>query len=472
MDKPLIKLLVVDDDEEDFLIVRDLLSKTKDKRFKLTWASTYEAGLDLVDQDGFAAILVDYNLRQRNGLDFIREVTDIHEDVPTILLTGQGGYEVDVQAMEAGADDFLMKKEINPPLLERTIRYAIEHKQIEIRLRQDAERAELLADLTRDFAEAGFDTRQMILKITRRISETFGDAVIMRTLGRDGRTLELMEAYHPDQRARRDLNEATARTVPEIDEDHYTALLCETSPDKLAAFTRREFASWFEQYPVDSAFVAPLCSHGRLIGILSIIRNTPGGPIPREDQNFYIDLANRAALAIENARLHAEVEHLAERDSLTGFLNRRGFLPLAERELERHQRYGTPLSIIMLDIDHFKEINDTYGHDFGDKVLKTLTESCELNIRKIDIACRYGGDEFVILLPQTELPKAVRVANRIRTCFARRTRLPNGKRSNLTVSIGLTKASEETSNLETLIQKADQALYLAKERGRNRVEVL
>jgi two-component system, cell cycle response regulator len=480
MDESVIKLLVVDDDEEDFLIVRELLSKTKDKRFKLTWAPTYEAGLELVDQDGFSAILVDYNLNQRNGLDFIRDVVKHNHQVPTILLTGQGSYEIDLQAQQAGADDFLMKKEINPPLLERTIRYTIEHKQIELKLRQDAERAELLANIARDFAEAGFNTTEMARKITRRISQAFGDAVIIRTLADDGKTLEPTAAYHPDQQAREELTEVLFKSASRVGEGmmghvaeiKQARLLCDSSAEDLRTYTELEFAPWFDHHPADSVFVAPLCSNKRLIGTLAVVRNKPGGMIPLEDQVFYLDLANRAALAIENAMLHSEVEHLALTDSLTGFFNRRGFNQLAHLEIERHLRYGSPLSIVMLDIDHFKTVNDTYGHEFGDQVLKYLTESCTRNIRQSDIASRYGGDEFVILLPQTDLPRARKVANRIRISFTELVALPDDNLAPVTVSVGVTRATEETNNLDRLIRKADTALYLAKHKGRNRVEVL
>ena len=249
-------------------------------------------------------------------------------------------------------------------------------------------------------------------------------------------------------------------------------LLCDMPVEELARLTKAEFLPWFEQYPVDSFFVMPLCSQTRLIGTLVVVRNTPGGQLQPDDQAFYLDLANRAAMAIENSKLHNEIQRLALTDSLTGVFNRRGFAQLAQREIDRYHRYGAPLSIIMLDIDHFKDVNDTYGHIFGDEVLKALTECCTINIRKMDIVGRFGGDEFVILLPDTDIPMAWKVANRIGVGFAESTLLSGDEQVHLTASFGITQASKDTKDLDLLIKKVDTVLYQAKKKGRNRVEIL
>jgi diguanylate cyclase (GGDEF)-like protein len=480
MNTPLLKILLVEDDEDDYLIVREILSKTKGTRFELVWAPTYEEGLGQIERNAFAAILIDYSLGQKTGLEFIRETTARDSEIPFIFLTGLDNYEIDLQAMQAGAAEFLTKKDINAPLLERSIRYAIERKQTELILRQDAVRAEILANMTLDFTESSLNYIATINKIARRISETFGDGIIVRILAEDGQTLEPAAIDHPDPQARERMVDLVSTTTQHVGEgivgevaiNKAPRLVSYASSEEMARLTKPEYFSWFKQFPVDSVFIAPLYSHSRLIGTLTVVRNTPAGQILPSDQSFYLDLANRAAMAIENAKLHMEVEHLALTDSLTGLFNRRGFAQLAQREIERTQRYGSPLSVIMLDIDHFKTVNDTYGHVSGDEVLKALARSCTLNIRKMDIASRYGGDEFVIMLPETNLPLAQKVANRIRKCFAKQTFFPKDDQVHLTISIGITKATEETKDLDMLIQKADTALYQSKQKGRNRIEVL
>jgi diguanylate cyclase (GGDEF)-like protein len=480
MNKQVLKVLLVEDDEEDFLIVRDILSKTRVTRFELVWAPTYEAGLERIEREEFSALLVDYNLHTHTGLEFIREVSERGSQVPIIMLTGHDNYEIDLRTMQAGAADFLTKKDVNAPLLERSIRYAIEHKQIERKLRNDAVRAELLANLTRDFTEAGFDAIGMVNNITRRISETFGDAIILRILAKDEKTLEPAAIYHPDPQVRAFMVELLSNNtqlvgeglVGEVAQTQEPRMLCNTSLSELLTATKMEYKAWYEQNPVDCIFSVPLCSHTRLIGTLSVVRNAPNGEISAEDQAFYLDLGNRAAMAIENARLHQEVQHLAVTDSLTGMLNRRGFAQLAQRELERSLRFDASLSVVMLDIDHFKNANDTYGHTFGDEVLKALSETCTTNVRKMDIAGRFGGDEFIILLPETDLAAAKKVAQRIHGSFARTSFYPEGEEVRMTVSLGVTRVSEETKDLDTLIKRVDAVLYQSKQKGRNRVEVL
>ncbi len=247
--------------------------------------------------------------------------------------------------------------------------------------------------------------------------------------------------------------------------------VCDLPTSELANHIRVEFAPWLEQYPVDSLYAAPLCSHAQLIGTLQIVRIRPGSPITPEEQSFYFDLATRAALAIDNARLHMEVQHLAVTDSLTGLFNRRGFFQHGEIEIGRFQRYGHPLSIIMLDVDHFKSINDTYGHAFGDEVLKVLGHNCTAHVRQTDIVSRLGGDEFIILLPETGLETAYTIAKRIHECFGENQFSTPVGPIQLTASFGVTAAWKETKNLESLISRADQALYEAKQKGRNQVQM-
>ncbi len=164
-------------------------------------------------------------------------------------------------------------------------------------------------------------------------------------------------------------------------------------------------------------------------------------------------------------------ENLAFTDQLTGLYNRRMFLEIAEKKLNEAKRYQEPLSIIMLDIDLFKRINDTYGHDIGDLALKFLANILRKNVRASDIVARWGGEEFVILLPKTSLEQAYRVAEKIRKIVEFSTvELPDGVKLKFTVSLGVSSFRGQ-EDLEELLKEADVALYEAKRRGRNRTEV-
>ena len=166
---------------------------------------------------------------------------------------------------------------------------------------------------------------------------------------------------------------------------------------------------------------------------------------------------------------HAELEKLATIDALTRLFNRRHFVTLGEYELEKAQRWQRPLSLIMLDVDHFKRVNDTFGHAAGDTVLSAIARTIADNARRGDVCCRYGGEEFVILLPDTEISAAIGVAQRICQAVAALYVPIDPQPICLSASLGVAQSAGQDENLEDLLERADQALYRAKGGGRNRV---
>ncbi|MHB1646665.1 MAG: GGDEF domain-containing protein [Candidatus Acididesulfobacter diazotrophicus] len=160
-------------------------------------------------------------------------------------------------------------------------------------------------------------------------------------------------------------------------------------------------------------------------------------------------------------------EDIAMTDSLTGLYNRRYFDSFYENIFDQASRYGTIFSLIMCDIDHFKKINDTYGHDKGDLVLKEVAKILKNNMRKSDIASRYGGEEFIVVLPQTGLSKSLDVARKIKTLISKISIKDTGK---ITISIGVISYSKEFEDKsKDFLKKVDELLYEAKNRGRNRI---
>jgi diguanylate cyclase (GGDEF)-like protein/PAS domain S-box-containing protein len=169
----------------------------------------------------------------------------------------------------------------------------------------------------------------------------------------------------------------------------------------------------------------------------------------------------------DRKRMEEEIKKLATKDILTGFYNRRKFKEIIRIEIERVKRYNQPLSIVMFDIDHFKKINDRYGHSDGDYVLKTIAVIIKKNIRKIDYLFRWGGEEFLILSSETQLNNAHELAERIRKAIARYKFKNIGK---VTASFGVTEFKKRDTQ-DRFIKRADDAMYKAKKKGRNRVEV-
>jgi len=198
----------------------------------------------------------------------------------------------------------------------------------------------------------------------------------------------------------------------------------------------------------------------------------------REDaySNAHRDLLGRlamsAGLALEKLRNLEQARALATHDGLTGLTNHRHFQELLQNHLQHAKRYGEPLSLVICDIDHFKKLNDTHGHPFGDVVLKGVAEQLRESIRTgSDVAARYGGEEFALILAQTDSAHAIETADRIRDLIANTPyRDPRGEEVRVTMSFGVASHGEHAANAAALIKRADQALYRAKDKGRNRVE--
>jgi diguanylate cyclase (GGDEF)-like protein len=182
-----------------------------------------------------------------------------------------------------------------------------------------------------------------------------------------------------------------------------------------------------------------------------------------------------AAFGLQRAwrRQHETERRLSmqvDTDELTGAASRRHFFALAQAELDRQRRYGGPLSLLMLDIDHFKEVNDTHGHRAGDRVLCRLVGVCAEIVRRVDFVGRVGGEEFAILLPETGTEQAIAVAERLRAAVSQaRVVREEGPPICVTASLGVATAKEAGENLDTLYSRADTALYAAKHGGRDRV---
>lgn len=182
------------------------------------------------------------------------------------------------------------------------------------------------------------------------------------------------------------------------------------------------------------------------------------------------DITDRKKAEDEKKQLITTLNHLSTTDSLTGLLNRRALTDTLHHEIDRAQRYGGVLSLILCDVDKFKKINDTYGHAAGDRALQAVAEALKKSLRKADILGRYGGDEFMIILPETSLDGAKNLAEKIRLFSSESdVKLPGKGSLRLSLSIGVASCCTAGDDIDTLVSLADSALYLSKEGGRNMV---
>lgn len=214
-----------------------------------------------------------------------------------------------------------------------------------------------------------------------------------------------------------------------------------------------------------------LASSGKILGTFAIYHKEPN--IPNEADIERISFAaNIAAIAIENRNNRIDLEKQAYTDYLTGLNNRRSFIERTEIELYRKERYGREFSLIMFDIDYFKYINDKYGHNTGDLVLKEIANICRSVLREVDIVGRIGGEEFAILLPETDIVQATLVAERLRVSISNGKVFPTlNEEVKFAASFGVTFTKDANKSINELLNQADNALYKAKNSGRNRVVV-
>jgi diguanylate cyclase (GGDEF)-like protein len=216
---------------------------------------------------------------------------------------------------------------------------------------------------------------------------------------------------------------------------------------------------------VVSGVAVPMVVGARVIGVLKS-RCDPPADVSAMTIEVLETLASQAATAVEAARLHERTEQLSQTDALTRLFNRRRLDADLEAECYRANRYGRPLSFVMLDVDHFKRFNDRFGHQRGDEALEMVAKVVAETVRESDTAYRFGGEELAVLCRETELAGAGELAERLRGALERRL-----KAEGVTASFGVAAVSPVIASPGELVQAADAALYEAKDAGRNRVVV-
>ncbi|HEY4315193.1 MAG TPA: diguanylate cyclase [Actinomycetes bacterium] len=216
----------------------------------------------------------------------------------------------------------------------------------------------------------------------------------------------------------------------------------------------------------------PLRSMGNVVGVLALYDRVDGRPFDNGDEDGLRTLAGQASIAVDNVHLHHEAQRLSTTDPLTGLWNFRYLSMSLAREIERSTRFDRPLAVLMLDLDHFKQVNDVHGHARGDTVLRELAQRVQEQIREVDTFARYGGEEFVVVLPETTVEGAAQLAERICEAIRREPFRVEGEAPlDITLSIGGAAFPDHGSTPATLMRSADRALYVAKAEGRDRWHV-
>jgi diguanylate cyclase (GGDEF)-like protein/PAS domain S-box-containing protein len=422
-----VKVLLIDDDEEDYILTRYIFDEFKDNQFTLDWLDNFDDGLRAFGENRHDIYLVDYRLGERTGLELLRAAIKSGCSAPIILLTGQGDKEIDFQAMQAGAADYLVKGELTAPLLERAIRYSLKH-------------ARSLEEIQN--SEAKF----------RSVIQSASDAILLTN--QEGKitlwnkAAEMIFGYQEE----------------EIVGFPFTAIMGAKYAEKAHSAGLR--------YTLEN--VMPF--DGKIIE--SIGRRKDGSEFPLElsgsvwrtsDGVYYTGILRDIT---ERRAAEKRLVHEATHDSLTGLPNRAHFTTILESVIAAAKsNENQKFAVLFLDLDRFKVINDGLGHVIGDKLLIAIAKRLEHCVRPGDIVSRFGGDEFTILLNNIKDCEAVtEVAERFQSKLAAPFMIDSFEVFT-SASIGIILSDVSHDNPESFLRDADTAMYRAKEAGKARYEI-
>ena len=446
------RILVVDDIDSN---VRLLEAKLSSEYYEVLTASDGPTALAIAASELPDIVLLDVMMPGMDGFDVCRRLKadPATRHVPVVLVTALDGRSDRVAGLEAGADDFLTKP-IDDVMLFARVR--------------SLTRLKAVIDELRDREASG-----------RRIGVIAGAA--SRLGGSGGRILFVDDN---ERQAERICAELSIEHRPILESDPAKALLTARGPVDLVivnatskAFDGLRFAAQLRSDEATRSLpilaVVDLDERQRAVKALEIgVNDILARPIDPGE------LAARVRTQIRRKRytdyLRANLDHsleLAVTDQLTGLHNRRYMTGQLEALMRRSVAGGEPVAVLMIDIDHFKTVNDSFGHDVGDEVLREFAVRLASNVRAIDLPVRHGGEEFVVVMPDTDLEAARRVAERIRLHVAGSPfRVMNGEELlTVTISIGVAASSGAGDSSQALVKRADEAVYVAKSQGRNRV---
>jgi diguanylate cyclase (GGDEF)-like protein/PAS domain S-box-containing protein len=419
MDGLALNILLVEDDEDDYILTRDLLSEIEVFSFELDWVTTYRAGLITIEEARHDVYLIDYQLGEQTGLELLSTAIAQGCRGPIILLTGLGDQDVDFAAMQAGAADYLVKGQITPALLERSIRHAVSRAQTLDALRESEERYMLAAQGANDgLWDWNLKTNEIYFSVRWKSMLGWEDSEI------DNRPEEWFDRVHADDRDRLD-----------SDIDNHLQDLTTHFENEHRILHRDGTYRW-------------MLSRGLAVRDVNGQAYRIAGSLT--------DLSRRGAFY----------------DVLTSLPNRALFMDRLERAVKRGKRHKDYLfAVLFLDLDGFKVINDSLGHLIGDQLLIEVAHRLETCLRGADTVARLGGDEFTILLEDIQQTADVtHVATRIHQSLA----LPyllSGYEVFITASIGIVFSSTSYDQPKDLLRNADAAMYQAKHLGRGRFEI-
>ena len=480
------EVLVVDDDPTSRHLLSAILSK---RGYQVRTANDGAAALTAVLSSMPDLVLLDVSMPYIDGYDVCRRLKQDERtvDIPVIFISAQEEMRDKMRAFAAGGVDYILKPFHAEEVLARVQTHL---SLLEARRRQQT----ATESLHQHIKELALSNEE--LETLREVAEYLNQAITMSDVAHDalkriltrlgaraGWLLLARDSGHASIAATYNLPWSQDATGDGCGTSEIHRLLGQLPPDNLtdprliSVQQHVELARGMRQAQEEMVgfmrdyVCIPLQMRDRFLGVLNVVL-PDGTQFDEHRRKLYKTIGDQYSAALERARLFEGVQRLARTDSLTGLFNRRHFFAAAQQEYERTKRYRHQLSVIMIDIDHFKAVNDTYGHAVGDQVLRGIARLVVEDQRSVDVIGRIGGEEFVILLPETAPSDARNAAERLRRTIENSKFDTSAGPIGVTVSLGIASLPQRGEvTLQRLLDNADEALYQSKAAGRNRVVV-
>ncbi|MFL5561895.1 MAG: diguanylate cyclase [Gemmatimonadaceae bacterium] len=488
---PEARILVADDDPAIRMAVAWLL---KEQGYDVSAVARGEELFDLLARKPTDLLMLEVDDPESDGAVVLRRLRSSEglRDLPVLMVAAQGTEDIAIRALRAGAADFMAKPFRLRELLARiqtqlrardTLRRAYaalrEVSEALVESREEAKSRRELVDILHEVT-GELSPEEIFRILARRVARALDISRCSVILARPGDELGVVATAF-DNPGLRNFPIRLDR-YPEIRAalEHGSPVLVEEGvSNPLYGEIRQVWEAEGLTVPVSSAIALPFTLDRTQLGVFFLRTSGSEPPLSHHDIEFADTVIRAAVAAIQRAQLlettradKARLEALATTDAVTTLLNRRALVDRLSHEMERARRYGTPLALLMVDLDHFKDINDTHGHLVGDEALREVARLLQSGVRNVDIVARYGGEEFAIVLPETSNEGAVAFAERVRERVAEHVfaneRLPSLR---ITVSVGVASVpSAEIESVEDFFARSDEALYRAKAGGRNQVQ--
>jgi diguanylate cyclase (GGDEF)-like protein len=458
-------LLIIDDETALLIVLQEYLEQQGLKVF------TYEAIPDLdneLREKEPHAILLDILIPQVSGIDILKKIKMINQKIPVIMMTGFANDEKRLEALKNGAYALLTKPFNNMEELYQTINNAMNHHietirteelSIEVEERYRREKMNILElDFLKNLQHMIGVTEDpgTILENASILLKSFLDfeyfAVLL--LQKDEINIQVYPSLEGNRVLLNSIASTLLKKLPYHNKDQRQKVILQGTIEEtdFVGDINRELT------------ICDLSTVNKIYGYASLFRETF---FEAQEELIFGKFCSHIALTLEKILLFNEIKMLSIRDGLTGVFNHAYAVKEVDSEIERAKRYNVNFSLILLDVDNFKEVNDSYGHLAGDFVLKSMAHFIEKTLRTIDIVGRYGGEEFIIILPQTDLENAYIAGERLRQAVALETFSHNDNVIQLTISLGVA-TYRDGKNTQGLIKIADDNLYRAKNGGKNK----